>query len=29
MPDWLMTILVAGGYIALMKWVLPRLGVPT
>lgn len=29
MPDWLILILVAGGYIALMKWVLPRLGVPT
>ncbi len=29
MPDWLLMILVAGGYIALMKWVLPRLGVPT
>ncbi|GIU73487.1 MAG: hypothetical protein KatS3mg004_0574 [Bryobacteraceae bacterium] len=29
MPDWLIMILVAGGYIALMKWVLPRLGVPT
>jgi len=29
MPDWLLAFLVAGGYIALMKWVLPRLGVPT
>jgi hypothetical protein len=29
MPDWLLAVIVAGGYIALMKWVLPRLGVPT
>lgn len=29
MTDWLTTLLVAGAYIALMKWVLPRLGVPT
>ncbi len=29
MSDWLTIILVAGGYFALMKWVLPRLGVPT
>lgn len=29
MNDLLTVILVAGGYIALMKWVLPRLGVPT
>jgi hypothetical protein len=29
MSDWLTMLLVAGGYIALMKWVLPRLGVPT
>lgn len=29
MPDWLLAVIVTGGYIALMKWVLPRLGVPT
>lgn len=29
MPDWLLAILAAGAYIALMKWVLPRFGVPT
>ena len=29
MPDWLIPILVLVGYLALMKWVLPRLGVPT
>jgi hypothetical protein len=29
MPDWVAALLFAGGYIALMKWVLPRLGVPT
>lgn len=29
MPDWLLAVIVAGGYIALMKWVFPRLGVPT
>ncbi len=28
-PDWLLAIFVAGAYVALMKWVLPRLGVPT
>lgn len=29
MPDWLLAFLAAGAYIALMKWVLPRFGVPT
>lgn len=29
MPEWLTMILFLGGYIALMKWVLPRMGVPT
>lgn len=29
MADWITMLLVAGAYIALMKWVLPRLGVPT
>jgi hypothetical protein len=29
MPDWLVFILVPAAYIILMKWVLPRLGVPT
>jgi hypothetical protein len=29
MPDWLTLVLAAAAYIALMKWVLPRLGVPT
>jgi hypothetical protein len=29
MPEWLILALVFGGYIALMKWVLPRFGVPT
>ncbi len=29
MPEWLIFVLVFGGYIALMRWVLPRFGVPT
>ena len=29
MPEWLPIVLVAVGYIAIMKWVLPRLGIPT
>jgi hypothetical protein len=29
MPDWLELVLFFLGYIALMQWVLPRLGVPT
>lgn len=29
MPDWLFIPLVIFGYFALMKWVLPSLGVPT
>ena len=29
MPDWLTIVLIFAGYLVLMKWVLPRLGVPT
>ncbi len=29
MPDWLPIVLVLVAYVALMKWVLPRFGVPT
>lgn len=29
MPEWLGFVLLLAGYFALMKWVLPRLGVPT
>lgn len=29
MPDWLWFILFFAAYIVLMRWVLPRLGVPT
>ncbi len=29
MPDWLVFILVLGGWFALQRWILPRLGVPT
>jgi hypothetical protein len=29
MPDWLWFIAVFVVYIVLMRWVLPRLGVPT
>jgi hypothetical protein len=29
MPDWLWFITFFAAYIVLMRWVLPRLGVPT
>jgi len=29
MPEWLPIVLFLLAYIVLMKWVLPRLGVPT
>ena len=29
MPEWLIIVLVALAYLAVMKWVLPRFGVPT
>ncbi len=29
MPEWLILPLIIIGYIVLMKYVLPRLGVPT
>jgi len=29
MPEWIPIVLVFVRYIVLMKWVLPRLGVPT
>jgi hypothetical protein len=29
MPEWLTILLVLLLYIALMRWVLPKLGVPT
>jgi hypothetical protein len=29
MPEWLTMGLVAAGYFALMKWVLPKMGVAT
>ena len=29
MPDWLWFMAVFAAYIVLMRWVLPRLGVPT
>jgi hypothetical protein len=29
MPEWLMIVLGVGGYFALMRFVLPWLGVPT
>lgn len=29
MPEWLWMVLIVAGYLALMKWVLPGLGVPT
>jgi len=29
MPEWLIPVLFLLGYLVLMKWVLPRFGVPT
>jgi hypothetical protein len=29
MPDWLIVVLVPLAYLAVVKWVLPRFGVPT
>ena len=29
MPEWLEILLFIAGYFALMRWVLPRFGVPT
>ncbi len=29
MPEWIKIVLVVVAYFAVMKWVLPRLGVPT
>jgi hypothetical protein len=29
MPDWLWFVAVFAAYIVVMRWVLPRLGVPT
>jgi hypothetical protein len=29
MPEWMIPVLIVAAYFGLMKWVLPRLGVPT
>jgi hypothetical protein len=29
MPEWILPVLIVAAYFGLMKWVLPRLGVPT
>lgn len=29
MPEWMTLFLVLAGYLAVMRWVLPWLGVPT
>jgi hypothetical protein len=29
MPEWVLPLAVLAAYIALMRWVLPRFGVPT
>jgi hypothetical protein len=29
MPEWLALVLFVVAYVVMMKWVLPRLGVPT
>jgi len=28
-PDWLIPLILVAGYFALMRWVLPKFGVPT
>ncbi len=29
MPEWLTVLIFLAAYIVLMRWILPRLGVPT
>lgn len=29
MPEWLKVVLFFVGYLALVRWILPRFGVPT
>jgi len=29
MPEWIKIVLAVAAYFAIMKWVLPRFGVPT
>lgn len=29
MPEWLIPVVFFAGYFGLMRWVLPRFGVPT
>ena len=29
MPEWLIAVLLIVGYFILMRWILPRFGVPT
>jgi hypothetical protein len=29
MPDWLEIVIFLAGYILVMRWILPRFGVPT
>lgn len=29
MPEWLLILILLVGYFALMRWVLPAMGVPT
>jgi len=29
MPEWLIAAAFVGGYFVLVRWVLPRLGIPT
>jgi hypothetical protein len=29
MPEWFVPVLVLGGYFVVMKWLLPKAGVPT
>jgi hypothetical protein len=29
MPEWLLPVLILAAYIVLMRWVFPKMGVPT
>ena len=29
MPEWLLPVLIFAAYIVLMRWVFPKMGVPT
>lgn len=29
MPEWVLPVAVVAGYVVVMRWILPRMGVPT